>query len=120
MRTIIKGKNVHVNDQLKKHVEQKLVKITRHTNYVNIKEMKVEFSVEKNPSIANDKTVEITVFTKGPVIRAKEASTDLMASVDLVVDKLDKQMEKYKGKFYHSQNHKARHEAIDLKHPPSP
>ena len=115
MRTIIKGKNIQVNDDLKRKVEEKLGKITRHNHYVNIKELEVKFSVEKNPSIEAAQTVEITAFTKGPVIRAKKASADMFSSIDMVVDKLDRQFEKYKGKSYRSQNHKARHEAIALK-----
>lgn len=116
MRTIIKGKNIQVNDHLRKHLEDKLIKIDRHKHHVSIKELEIELSVEKNPSIENDQAVEITAFTKGPVIRAKEASTDMFSSIDMVVDKLDRQIEKYKGKTYRSKNHKGHHEAEDLKH----
>jgi len=115
MRTIIKGKHMQVNEDLKKKVEEKLEKITRHHHSVNIKELEVKFSVEKNPSIENPQTVEITAFTKGPVIRAKKASSDMLSSIDMVVEKLDRQFEKLKGKAYHSKNHKGRHEAIELK-----
>ncbi|TET54699.1 MAG: ribosome-associated translation inhibitor RaiA [Actinobacteria bacterium] len=120
MRTIIKGKNFKVNDVLKQKVQEKLSKIDRHQHFANIKELEVEFSIEKNPTIANNNTVEITAYTKGHVIRAKEASHDMEASIDVVVDKLDRQIEKYKGKLYHSQNHKGRHQAIELKQEPTP
>jgi len=115
MRTIIKGKNIQVSDEIRKRLEEKLDKISRHQHLVNIKEIEVEFSVENNPSIEKDKAVEITAFTKGPVIRAKESSADMLSSIDLVIDKLDRQIEKYKGKVYRSQNHKGRHEALELK-----
>ena len=115
MRTIIKGKNIHIDDELRQKVESKLEKISRHKHHVNIKELEVEFSVEKNPSIEKNKLVEITVFTKGPVLRAKEASADIIASIDIAIDKLDRQIEKYKGKLYKSKNQKGRHEAIEFK-----
>ncbi len=115
MRTVIKGKNFQVSNDLKEQVESKLGKISRHAQHVNIKELEVEFSVEKNPSIENDQAVEITAFTKGPVIRARKASPDMIASIDMVIDKLDRQIEKYKGKVYRSQNHRAHHEAMEFK-----
>lgn len=115
MRTIIKGKNLDLSHELKQKVEEKLDKIARHQHLVNIKEIEVELSVEKNPSIQDDQTVEITAFTKGPVIRAKEASADMLSSLDIVIDKLDRQIQKYKGKIYKSLNHKGRHEAIEFK-----
>jgi putative sigma-54 modulation protein len=42
--------------------------------------------------------VEVTIFTKGPVIRAKEASPDMHASIDMVFAKLERQVKKYRGK----------------------
>lgn len=115
MRTIIKGKNIQINDNVRRHLEEKLSKINRHRHHVSIKELEVELSVERNPSIQNDQAVEITAFTKGPVIRARESSADMFSSIDMVVDKLDRQIEKYKGKTYRSQNHKGHHEAMEKK-----
>ena len=58
----------------------------------------VELWTEKNPSIADNQVVEATIFTKGPVIRAREASPDIYASIDLVFAKLERQVKKYRGK----------------------
>ena len=114
MQIIIKGKNLDMSDELKSQTQEKLGKVVRHHEPV-LKEVEVELTVEKNPSIERNQTVEVTAFTKGHVIRAKESSFDMITSLDIVVDKLERQIEKYKGKAYASQNHKGRHAAIETK-----
>ena len=58
----------------------------------------VELAVERNPSIANNQIAEATIWTKGPVLRAREASTDMKASIDQLADKLERQVERYRDK----------------------
>jgi len=96
MQIIVKGRNIEVTDALREYVEDKIAKTTKYFDHI-IK-IEVEFTVEKNPSISNPETVEVTLFTKGPVIRAKESSTDMYASIDLVAEKLERQIKRYKGK----------------------
>jgi putative sigma-54 modulation protein len=105
MPVIVKGKNIEVTDALRKYAEEKLNHAKKHFN--EIIKTEIEFIVEKNPSIAKNQTVEVTLFTKGPLFRAKESSTDMYASIDLVVEKLEKQIDKFKGKTYKSQSHPA-------------
>ncbi len=65
--------------------------------------------MEKNPSIADNQTVEVTVFANhSSVIRAKHSTPDMYASVDNIVDKLGKRLKKYKEKLdsQHSKHHK--------------
>jgi putative sigma-54 modulation protein len=96
MKVIVKGRNINVTNTLREYAVEKMAKMTKYLD--QIMQIEIEFIVEKNPSIANAKTVEATVFTKGPVIRAKESSSDMYASIDLVVDKLERQIKRYKGK----------------------
>lgn len=105
MPVIVKGKNIEVTEALRKYAEEKLNHVKKRFN--EIIKTEIEFIVEKNPSIANNQTVEVTLFTKGPLFRAKESSTDMYASIDLVVEKLEKQIDKFKGKTYKSQSHPA-------------
>ncbi|HDP69556.1 MAG TPA: ribosome-associated translation inhibitor RaiA [Actinobacteria bacterium] len=100
MEFIVKGHNMEMTDALRKYAEDKIMKITRHFN--RIMKIEVEFDVQKNPSVHNSQTVETTLFTKGPVIKASVSSEDMYASIDQVVDKLERQIEKYKGKIYRS------------------
>lgn len=97
MKMIIKGRHMAVTDAIRSYAEEKIGRITKFLDgdYVTTE---VELWVEKNPSIENNQVAEVTVWTKGPVIRAKEASTDMYAAIDLVSEKLERQVRKYKGK----------------------
>jgi putative sigma-54 modulation protein len=61
-------------------------------------EVELELRVEKNPSIADNQVAEVTVWTKGPTLRVKEASTDMKASIDQLTDKLLRQIDHARGK----------------------
>jgi len=103
MSLIIKGRNIEITDKLRQYIEKKISKIEKHYN--QIIKTEVELLIEKNPSISKNQTVQVTLFTKGPIFRARESSIDIYASIDLAVDKLKKQVERYKGKTYTSQIH---------------
>jgi putative sigma-54 modulation protein len=60
--------------------------------------VELELLVETNPSIADNNVAEATVWTKGPVLRAREASGDMKASIDQLVDKLERQVKRYREK----------------------
>ncbi|MEW5705415.1 MAG: ribosome-associated translation inhibitor RaiA [Actinomycetota bacterium] len=98
MEMIVKGRHVEVTDALRAYAAEKIGKISRY--FGKIMKIEVEFTDEKNRSIVNSKTVEVTVFTKGPILRAKESSSDMYASIDMVVDKLERQIKRFKGKVY--------------------
>src|SRR4029453_13525562 len=60
--------------------------------------VELELAVERNPSIADKIVAEATIWTKGPTLRAKERSTDMRASIDLLTDKLERQVTRYREK----------------------
>jgi putative sigma-54 modulation protein len=91
-----------LSEALKDYAREKVEKVNRHLD--SIVRGEVEFITEGNPSISNNQRVEITLWTKGPLIRAVASSSDSFASVDLAVDKLERQVDKYKGKVYSSRN----------------
>jgi putative sigma-54 modulation protein len=97
MRLIVKGRHMAVTPALQEYAEEKVGKSSRIIDYM-LKEAEVELWVEKNPAIENNHVCEITLWTKGPVIRAKEAATDMYAAIDMATDKLERQLRKYKGK----------------------
>lgn len=96
MNLQVKGRNIAVTEALRAHTEDKLLKLGKNLNSAT--QLEVELFVEKNPSIADNQVAEATIFTKGPVLRAKGASTDMYASIDLVADKLGRQVKKYRSK----------------------
>jgi putative sigma-54 modulation protein len=96
MRLQVKGKNVEVTDAIRSYAEQKLRKLDRHLS--DQARCELELAVEKNPSIAANHVAEATIWTKGPVIRAREASGDMRASIDQLIEKLERQATRYREK----------------------
>lgn len=90
MQIVVKGKNIAVTPALRRYAEKKLGKLSRYFN--SIPEATVTLSVEKNRHI-----VEVTVpLNGGMLLRGEEETPDMYASIDLVVEKLERQIEKYK------------------------
>ena len=96
MRLQVKGRNLEVSEQIRKYAEEKLGKLDRLVN--DPTRIELELLVEKNPSISDNHVAEATVWTKGPVLRAREASGDMKASIDQLVDKLERQVKRYREK----------------------
>ncbi len=94
MRLQVKGRNIDVTDPLFGYAERKLGKLSRHLS--DESRCELELAVEHNPSISDDQVAEATVWTKGPVLRARESSTDMYASIDLVAEKLERQVKRYR------------------------
>ena len=96
MNLTVKGRNLVLTDAIGAYAEEKMGRLGKYL--ANGSRCEVELWTEKNPSISDNQVVEATIFTKGPVIRAKEASPDIYASIDLVFAKLERQVKKYRGK----------------------
>jgi putative sigma-54 modulation protein len=96
VRLQVKGKNVEVSDSLRTYAQEKLGKLEKHLN--DAARLELELAVEKNPSIAENQIAEGTIWTKGPVLRARESSPDMRASIDLLVEKLERQARRYRDK----------------------
>jgi putative sigma-54 modulation protein len=93
MQFQVKGRNLEVSDAIRSYAEAKLGKLDRQLNDPRVE---LELAVERNPSIAANHVAEATIWTKGPVLRAREASSDMRASIDQLVDKLERQVTRYK------------------------
>jgi putative sigma-54 modulation protein len=96
MRLQVHGRNVEVTDTLREYAEQKLAKLERQLH--DLTRVELELAVERNPSIAASQVAEATVWTKGPVLRARESSADMRASIDLMMVKLERQVIRYREK----------------------
>ncbi len=106
MQMIVKGKNLEMTEALRSYAEEKISKLGRYLEKVIKTE--IELFVEKNPKIANSQCVEVTVFTSGPVIRARECAADMYQAIDLVYEKLERQVKKLHGRRI-DRSHNARH-----------
>ncbi len=96
MRLEVKGRNVEVSDSIRRYAEVKLGKLERQL--ADPTQVELELALEHNPSIADDHVAEATIWTKGPTLRARESSTAFEASIDQLVDKLERQVKRYREK----------------------
>jgi ribosome hibernation promoting factor len=96
VRLQVKGKNVEVTDSLREYAQEKLSKLERQL--ADPTRVELELAVERNPSIAQNHVAEATIWTKGPILRAREASVDHKASIDQLVDKLERQVNRYRAR----------------------
>jgi putative sigma-54 modulation protein len=95
MKLLIQGNNIAVTEAIHDYVEQKLEKAVKHYQNLTTK-VDVHLSVARNARIADKHKAEVTVYANGAVIRAQEGSENLYASIDLVSDKIARQLRKYK------------------------
>lgn len=96
MKLVIQGKNIDVTAAIRDYVNQKIEKAVNHFQTLTT-EVDVHLSVAKNPRInPNKHTAEVTIYASGAVIRAEESSENLYASIDLVADKIARQLRKFK------------------------
>jgi putative sigma-54 modulation protein len=76
-------------------VHQKIEKAVSHFQNIT-NEVDVHLSVARNPRINPKQAAEVTIYANGSIIRAEESSENLYASIDLVADKISRQLRKYK------------------------
>ena len=95
MKLVIHGKNIELTDAIREYVHQKIEKAVNHFQALTT-EVDVHLSVARNPRISSKESAEVTIYANGSVIRAEESSESLYASIDLVADKIARQLRKYK------------------------
>jgi putative sigma-54 modulation protein len=97
MDIVIHGRNVDVTPRLQSYVERKIERLDRYMP--NIVEVRVDLAEEKSNRMGKSQVAQITVrHIRGTILRAEERTNDLFAAVDAVVDKMYRQIERYKGK----------------------
>ncbi len=89
MSVNVKGRNIDVTPALKEYVEKKITKVTKQ--FKTVGDISAVLKVEKGNHI-----VEITVPASGILLRAQETTKDMYSSIDLVVEKIERQIHKYK------------------------
>jgi putative sigma-54 modulation protein len=97
MKLLVKGKNVDVSQKVQSYAEKRLAKVSTWIDD-DVTRLELELAEEKNPRVADCHVAEVTMWTKGPTLRAREAAHDVFASIDLVAEKLMRQVQKYHDK----------------------
>ncbi len=103
MQMIVKGRRMDVTPAIREYAEGKIGRVAKILDSM-LMSAEVELYTERNRSIEKGQIAEVTIYTKGPVIRAKEVASDLYAAIDLVSEKLERQVRKYKTRVIDKQN----------------
>lgn len=96
MDVVVKGRNQAVSDSFRTHVEDKVSKVEQLSPRAQAVEVQVKHENSRNPEI--EERVEITVFAKGPVLRAEAAADDKYAALDLAWAKLLERLRRAKDR----------------------
>ncbi len=96
MRIEVKGRNLPVSDDLREHVVKRFRKVSRQVS--ELAELEVEVFEERNPAIAESQVAEATLHLKGVTLRARDASSDLIHSINLCADELAVQVKRHRDK----------------------
>ncbi len=95
----IYGRNLDVTDRIQDYVDKKVSKLDRYMN--GMEEARVDLAYVKSARSAADRQVaQITVRGKGMILRSEERADDIFTAFDAAMEKLQRQMERYKGKHY--------------------
>ena len=91
MDIVLNSRHVELTERFRSHVEEKLARLEKHDHRVI--RVEVEVDKERNPRLQDRAIrVELTAFSKGPVVRAEAAAEDKMSALDLAVDRMAAQM----------------------------
>lgn len=91
MEIVVTARNCDVSDRYREHVKDKLARLEKHDHHLI--RVQVEVDAEPNPRQHRGAVhVELTAFSRGPVIRAEASAEDKMAALDLALDKMTGQM----------------------------
>jgi putative sigma-54 modulation protein len=94
-------KNMELNDRINEYVTKKLSKLDRFLS--GIEDTRVDLAFIKSARNSADRQVaQITVRGKGFILRTEERATDIFAAIDAAVEKMQRQVERLKGKRSHA------------------
>jgi putative sigma-54 modulation protein len=96
MELQVVGKNLEITQGVRDYLVKKTDKLTRHLT--NIDEIKVEIHEAKTKSVDHRVTVQVTVKSRGSLLRGEERSANVHTAIDAVIEVLERRIERYKGK----------------------
>ena len=110
MDIVVKGRNVEVPDHYREHVADKLSKVERYDQ--KLIRADVELFHERNPRQSDKcQRVEITVMTRGPVVRAEACAKDFYSALDCAIGKLDSRLRRAADR---RRVHRGRHAPVSV------
>ena len=114
----VQTRNIRMTDRIKDHIEKKAEKLDHYLPA--IEEAYVELTYHKSARSAADRNVaQITVRGKGLLLRTEERADEALVAFDSAIDKLQRQIDRYKGKHYHGRGDGRSVGDVDESVPPS-
>ncbi len=98
MEMVVRGRNVSVTERVEEYVEKKIGKLERYLPIID--EARMELSQEDTRSAQHRMIAQLTVRSRGNVLRAEERDQDLFAAIDLVAEKMQRQITRFKDRLY--------------------
>ena len=111
MKLNVHGRNIEVTDWMQQYVEKKVERLERYLPQA--REAKAELVYSETRASADRYTAQLTIWANGRILRAEESTGDIFASIDAIVDKMSRQIERYKGRRYNHQRREAAAGAAD-------
>jgi putative sigma-54 modulation protein len=96
MQIEMKGRNIPVPDDLRRHAEGRLEKVARQVS--RLARLEIELLRERNPRVADSEVVEATLYLKGVTLRARDSSPQMLHSLNLVIDELARQVKRHRDR----------------------
>src|ERR1700731_3803283 len=96
MRIEVKGRNLTVSDDVREHVDKRFRKVGRQVS--ELAELELELFEERNPATADSQIAEATLHLKGVTLRARDASGDMIHSINMVSEELAVQVKRHRDK----------------------
>ncbi len=107
MRITVRGKNMDVPQAVKEYAEKKIGKMEKY--FAGSVTAQVTVSIEKERHI-----VEVTMPLNGMLVRGEEKAQDLFSAIDLVVEKIEKQIEKYRTRMNNKRSRPAARAGVSI------
>lgn len=100
MQLTVHGRHLEVTDWIRQYIEKKVDRIERYLP--QMQEIRAELTQSETRAAADRYTAQITVWANGQILRAEESTSDIFASIDATIDKMAKQVQRFKGRRFHS------------------
>ena len=98
MEMVVRGRNVNVTERVQEYVEKKIGKLERYLPIID--EARMELSQEDTRSAQHRMIAQLTVRSHGKALRAEERDQDVFAAIDMVAEKMQRQITRFKDRLY--------------------
>ena len=118
MQLTVHGRHLEVTDWIHKYIEKKVNRLERYLPQVQ--EMRAELTQSETRAAADRYTAQITLWANGQILRAEESTSDIFASIDATIDKMANQLQRFKGRRFHSRRRAAAAASMEAEMAPAP